>query len=114
MAIFQKLFVWRESADLAVLMVDLSGRLVSDRHYALADQIIRSALSVPSNIAEGQGRSTTRDRRHFFIQARGSLYELETQLEILKRAGLWNDEANVHIRMQRISAGLTKIINRLA
>jgi|SRR5579864_9190007 len=45
-------------------------------------QMRRSAVSIPSNIAEGKGRLTDRDRAHFFSQARGSLLELETQIQI--------------------------------
>lgn len=113
MAIFQNLYVWQESAELAVSMIRLSDGLATRNHYALASQVVRASLSVPSNIAEGQGRSTTRDRRHFLIQARGSLYELETHLEILSRAGLWTMDESVQTRIRKISAGLTKIINRL-
>ena len=50
--------------------------------YGLVSQMRRAAVSVPSNIAEGKGRLTDRDRAHFFSQARGSLLELETQILI--------------------------------
>ncbi len=50
--------------------------------YGLTSQMRRSAVSVPSNIAEGKGRSTDRDRSLFFCHARGSLLELETQILI--------------------------------
>lgn len=50
--------------------------------YGLASQMRRAAVSVPSNIAEGKGRLTDRDRAHFFSQARGSILELETQILI--------------------------------
>ena len=110
---FKRLFVWEASIDLAVRIIALSDRLVLKRRYAIADQLVRSAFSVPSNIAEGQGRLTTRDRRHFFVQARGSLYELETQLEVLRRARLAKDVSGVHALIRQISSGLTRIIDRL-
>jgi four helix bundle protein len=50
--------------------------------YGLVSQMRRAAVSVPSNIAEGKGRLTDRDRAHFYSQARGSLLELETQILI--------------------------------
>jgi len=108
---FHGLFVWEASVDLAVRIIALSDRLVARRRFALADQLVRAAISVPSNIAEGQGRSTTRDRRHYLVQARGSLYELETQLEIVERAKLAKDASGVHILIKQISAGLTKMID---
>jgi len=110
---FRRLFVWESSVDLAVRMIDLADRLIERRRYALADQLVRAACSVPNNIAEGQGRLTTRDRRHFLVQARGSLYELETQLEILKRARLAKDETGVEKQIAQIECGLSRMIDHL-
>jgi four helix bundle protein len=53
--------------------------------YGLTSQMRRTAVSIPSNIAEGKGRSSDRDRPHFFCHARGSLLELETQILIAQR-----------------------------
>jgi four helix bundle protein len=53
----------------------------------LTHQLKSSATSIPSNIAEGCGRYTLADQRHFFRQARGSVYELQTQIEIARRQG---------------------------
>jgi four helix bundle protein len=108
------LFVWEESVEIAVRMIALADQLIAKRRYALADQLVRAACSVPNNIAEGQGRSTTRDRRHFLVQARGSLYELETQLEILQRARLAKDRSGVHDQIAAVEAGLTRMIEKLA
>ena len=113
MANYQKLFVWSESVEIAVEIVCLARELAERRHFVFADQVIRAALSVPSNVAEGQGRSTTRDRRHFFVQARASLYELETQLEIISRARLAEERPRLRDRIRMVSAGLSKIIDRL-
>ena len=105
--------MWEASIDLAVRIVALSDRLAARRRFAIADQLVRAAISVPSNIAEGQGRFTTRDRRHYLVQARGSLYELETQLEIAVRAKLATDVSGVSILIKQISAGLTRMIHTL-
>ena len=110
---YRRLFVWEASVDLAVRMIDLADRLVEQRRFALADQLVRAACSVPNNIAEGQGRSTDRDRRHFLVQARGSLYELETQLEILTRAKLVEDISGFRNTIAPIESGLTKMIDRM-
>lgn len=111
---FRTLYVWEASVDLAVRIINLSDRLVARRRFAIADQLVRAAISIPSNIAEGQGRSTTRDRRHYLIQARGSLYELETQIEIITRARLAKDVSGVRKLTAHISAGLTRMIDALA
>ncbi len=95
-------------------MISLSDRLIARKRFALADQLVRAAVSVPSNIAEGQGRLTTRDRRHYLVQARGSLYELETQLEILILAKLARDTSGVRILIKQINSGLSKMIIALS
>jgi len=110
---FKQLFVWQTSVAIAVRMIALSDQLIAKRRYALADQLVRAACSVPNNIAEGQGRSTTRDRRHYLVQARGSLYELDTQLEILKQAKLAKDVTGVHNQIAAVEAGLTRMIDSL-
>jgi four helix bundle protein len=61
------LFVWQASVDIAVRMIALGDQLIAKRRFALADQLVRAACSVPNNIAEGQGRATTRDRRHYLV-----------------------------------------------
>ena len=109
---FRRLYVWQASIDLAVRMVKLSDRLIARRRFAIADQLVRAALSVPSNIAEGEGRRTGRDRRHYLVQARGSLYELETQLEIIVRAGLAKDTTGVRDVIATIGACLTRMIDQ--
>lgn len=111
---FRGLFVWQASVELAVRMVELGDRLVQQKRFALADQLIRAACSVPNNIAEGQGRSTSRDRRHFLVQARGSLFELDTQLEILKRVNLTTEDPAVRELLAKLECGLTRMIDHLA
>jgi four helix bundle protein len=110
---YRDLFVWNASVDLAVRMISLADRLIERKRFALADQLTRASCSVSNNIAEGQGRLTTRDRRHYLVQARGSLYEVENQLEILKRAKIARDTTGVRDLIAVIEAGLTKMIDRL-
>ena len=110
---FRDLFVWQASVDLAVRLVAVSDRLIAARRFALADQLARAACSVPNNIAEGQGRYTSPDRCHFLVVARGSLYEVDTQLEILLRAQLLEDIAQYRDLIAKIESGLTKMIARL-
>ena len=110
---YRRLYVWQASVDLSVRMIALADRLIVRKRFALADQLVRASCSVPNNIAEGQGRSSTRDRRHFLVQARGSLYELETQLEILQRAKIAKDVSDVRGTIAEIECGLTRMIRRL-
>jgi four helix bundle protein len=109
---YRQLFVWQASVDLAVRMIALADRLIAKKRFALADQLVRAACSVPNNIAEGEGRLTTADRRHYLAQARGSLYELETQLEILTRARLGHDVSGVRGIIAQIECGLSRMIER--
>ena len=110
---YRDLFVWRASVDLAVRMIRLSDELIARRRFALADQLVRASCSVPNNIAEGQGRVTTPDRCHFLVQARASLYEVETQLEILHRAEIADDILRERDAIAPIEYGLTRMIDRL-
>jgi four helix bundle protein len=105
--------VWEASVRLAVRMIELADELIRQRRFALAQQLVRAACSVPNNIAEGQGRLTTRDRCHFLVQARGSLYEVETQLEILSRSRLTDELPPFLDAIAPIECGLTRMIERL-
>jgi four helix bundle protein len=102
--------VWEASIDLSTQIIALCDSLVARKKFVIADQMTRAAISVPSNIAEGEGRLTNRDRRHYLVQARGSLYELETQLEIVMRAGLVPDISSLRKLTAQIGSGLTRMI----
>lgn len=77
--------VWQKSMDLAVEIYRLVKILPKSETYALSDQMRRAAVSIPSNIAEGQGRNSTREFTKFLSIARGSQCELETQLQLCIR-----------------------------
>ena len=61
-----------------------------DEAYGLTSQVRRSAISIPSNMAEGYGRNSTKEYIHFLRIATGSLYELQTQMEISMNLGYLN------------------------
>ncbi len=82
---FKDLIVWQKGVDLASLTYALIEKFPKNEMYALSDQLKRSAVSVPSNIAEGQQRSSTREYIRFLCISRGSLAELETQHIISER-----------------------------
>ena len=79
---YQKLEVWKKSMDLVEKVYQLMKKLPKEEMYALSDQMRRAAVSIPSNIAEGSGRSSNADYAHFLSIARGSLYETMTQLRV--------------------------------
>ncbi len=72
---FTELKVWQKARMLKIEIQELTKTFPKDERYRLVDQLIRSARSINSNIAEGQGRFTYKDQLHFCIQARGSLSE---------------------------------------
>ena len=74
-----ELEVWMESRKLANILYDLTKSFPKEELFGLTNQMRRAAVSIPSNIAEGCGRQTTKDTIHFLHISRGSLYELETQ-----------------------------------
>jgi four helix bundle protein len=81
---FRELVVWQRSIELSTAVYRLTRGFPKEEIYGLASQIRRSAVSVPSNIAEGQGRLSTGEFRQFLGFARGSNFELQTQLEIAR------------------------------
>lgn len=82
---FRDLLVWQRSMELAVVIYHLSGLFPREEMYGLVSQMRRSAVSIPCNIAEGQGRNNTGEFRQFLGIARGSNSELQTQIEIARR-----------------------------
>ena len=84
--------------------------------YRLVDQLTRAAVSVPSNIAEGFGRVANKDFAHFLSQARGSLFEVETQLLIAKDLGFVGDvepELELSSELGRILNGLIRKLSSI-
>ena len=85
--IYKRLIVWQKAMSFMVDVYKLVKQFPSDERYALSDQVRRAVVSVPSNIAEGAGRSSNKDYAHFIAIARGSLFETMTQLEGAERLG---------------------------
>ncbi len=85
---FRDLQVWQRSMALAREAYKMTAAFPRSEMFGLTSQIRRCAVSVPSNIAEGRGRLTDKGFAVFLGQARGSLYELETQVELASELGL--------------------------
>lgn len=89
---YKDLIVWQKSMCLVDMVYDMFSLMPSEEKYSLCDQMRRSAVSIPSNIAEGWARATTKEYLNFLSIANGSYCELETQLQICKRNKLAPDE----------------------
>ena len=87
---FENLVVYQKAVDFADRSMELTGEF--PRGYGfLVDQLNRAALSIATNLAEGNGRFTKPDRKHFFVIARGSIQECVPLLEITRRRGFISD-----------------------
>lgn len=85
---FRDLAVWRNAMDLVEAIYRLTAPFPKKEEYRLTSQLLRAAVSIPANIAEGQRRGTRKDYAHFISIARGSVAELETLLIIASRVKL--------------------------
>ncbi|MDE6338481.1 MAG: four helix bundle protein [Muribaculaceae bacterium] len=89
---FKNLLVWQKSMDLTCAIYQVSQNLPLNEKYSLTDQMRRAAVSIPSNIAEGQGRCSQNEFYRFLTISHGSLKELETQLLICERLNYLRQE----------------------
>ncbi|HEY3782216.1 MAG TPA: four helix bundle protein [Fimbriimonadaceae bacterium] len=108
---FRDLIVWQQGVALVEDIYRASDGWPKSEDYALTSQIRRSAVSIPSNIAEGSGRGTVRDYQHFLRIARGSVRELETQIEIAFRVR-YVESAKAEALQSKL-ASVSKLLNRL-
>ena len=84
--------IWIKAIELVKSVYMIIGRLPSDEKFGLIPQIKKSAISIPSNIAEGAGRNSNKEFKHFLSIANGSAYELQTQLILLIELNLMTKE----------------------
>jgi four helix bundle protein len=84
---YKDLVVWQKAMELVTAIYRATLRFPKDELFGLTSQVRRVAVSIPSNIAEGQGRLSEKESRYFLEQARGSLMEVETQVQIGENPG---------------------------
>lgn len=89
---YRDLLIWQKGIQLTVLIYQLSKTFPREEIYGLTSQMRRCAVSIPSNIAEGAGRLNTPEYKQFLGIARGSSFELQTQLVIAKELGFGDIE----------------------
>jgi four helix bundle protein len=108
---FERLKVWHKAVELFDLVDQVAERFPSRFQFSVADQIRRAALSISSNIAEGSGRDTSKDSRHFYTMARGSAFELASIATACQRRGLLTTEQyqGIYGRAEEVSKMLTAL-----
>ena len=89
---YRELLVWQKGIQLSVLVYRLSKEFLREETYGLTSQMRRAAVSIPSNIAEGAGRLNTQEYKQYLGVARGSSFELQTQLTIARQLGFGDAE----------------------
>jgi len=111
MGSFKDLIVWKKSIDLCELIYKITENFPNSEIYGLTSQIRRCAVSIPSNIAEGQKRSSKKEFAQFLRIAYASGAELETQLIIAKRLNFITD--NEYYSLNDLLQEIMKMLNKL-
>lgn len=114
-ASYSELKVWQKTMDLAVDVYNVIKKLPKEELYVLSDQIRRSVISIPSNIAEGQQRNTSKEFIHFLYIAKGSLSELETQIILCEGLEYLDkkDTERLLLQCSEIGKMLNGLLNKL-
>ena len=112
---FRDLLVWQKSMALVTEVYRASAEFPTHERYGLSSQIRRCAVSIPSNIAEGFGRHSTTDYIRFLTIANGSLYELQTQVEIALNLGYIENNIydTLHEQTREIERMMSSLIQSL-
>jgi len=112
---YKDLIVWQKAMDLVVAVYLLTEKFPKEELYCLVSQMRRSAISIPSNIAEGRLRGYRKEYRQFLLNAYGSGGELETQIEIAKRLPKMKnlDYSKVEVLLTEIMKMLNRITSTL-
>lgn len=108
---YTDLIAWQKAITLVKEIYAASKSFPKEEIYGLTSQLRRAAVSIPSNIAEGQGRGSKNEFIHFLGNAKGSLFELQTQVHIAKELGYVDQKRAKHLI--EISDEIGRIINGL-
>lgn len=109
--IYRRLDAWKKGIQLTTHVYAATASFPRTEAYGLTAQMRSAAVSILSNIAEGRGRTTRADFRRFVVQARGSAYELETQIEIARQLGYVEEETAA--ALTRLCSETLQVINGL-
>lgn len=106
---YRNLIVWQKADELAFQIYLITNKFPKQEMFSLTSQTRRCALSVPANIVEGYARSTTKDKTHFCVMARGSLTELEYYLDFSLRLNYITDDE--HLKLTKLRDETGRLLN---
>lgn len=111
---YKNLDAYKESKALVILVYMLLKKFPREEQYALCDQLRRAVISIPSNVAEGSGRTSMKDQAHFIEIAFGSLMEVDCQMDIAHDLGYitQNELDAICLQISRIAAMLSVMRNK--
>lgn len=112
---YRDLIVWRKAIELVTEVYRATASFPDAERFGLTSQLRRASVSVPSNVAEGQGRQSTGEFKQFLGHARGSLLEVETQIFIAKNLGYLSREqcTGLHKRTEELGRILNGLLSSL-
>lgn len=115
MSHFRKILVWQKSISLVTKIYKSTCNFPKEEIFGLTSQIKRSSISIPSNIAEGSGRESNKDFLRFLYISLGSLFEMQTQLEIAKNIEYLREEefTNLYEDSREIERMLVSLIKKI-
>jgi four helix bundle protein len=108
---YRELIAWQKAIDLVTAVYEQTSTFPDSERFGLTSQLRRAAVSVPSNIAEGQGRASTGEFNQFLGHARGSLLEIETQVFIAQNLGFLKADCGKGLLLKCAEVG--RILNGL-
>jgi four helix bundle protein len=111
MASFRDLIVWQKAVKMSLAIYRLTSAFPSSEQFGLTNQMRRAAVSVANNVAEGYGRSTKGEYLQFLGHARGSIFELQTQLVISKELSFGTEQA--HNLAEGLSSEVGRMLNAM-
>lgn len=111
---YKNLDVYKEAKILVMMVYKLLKQFPKEEQYALCDQLRRAVISIPSNVAEGSGRTSMKDQAHFIEIAFGSLMEVDCQMDIAHDLGYitQNELDTICLQISRIAAMLSVMRNK--
>ena len=112
---YRDLIVWQKAMELVTETYNHTKSFPEEERYGLTSQLRRSSVSLPSNMAEGYGRNSTQDYIRFLRIANGSLFEMQTQLEIAQNLGFLKEESfsNLFELSREIERMLSSLIRKI-